>query len=258
MTRIVPSIFLCVLIPVTAWAGAQGSGRTKAMPNTHMISTETAAIERAKKLTGLEALTSRIVAHRLVIQASNVPFLAGQVNGKEAWRVDFLDAPLKLKGAIPGFQDAYPRQFSVLILQDTGQLVQVYAPYLGKASAPEMRDPPTAESAQRQLEGGEEVYEGFPTADPKINFLDALGIVLTKGSGSPFLAKAIEGVYVMESCMEAAPRPVWAITLRGLPPFSAHGPYADSVPEWQRNHMRNVLDATTGELLFAINSPQPY
>lgn len=228
------------------------------MPNGHMINTETAAIERAKLLSGLEALTSKIIARQIVIHASNIPFLSKQVIGRPAWQVDFLDAPLKLKGAVSGFQDAYPRQFSVLILKETGQLVQVSAPYLDETPAPEMLDPPTAESAQQQLADGEEIYTDFPAMDPEINFLDALSTVLTNGSGSPFLAKAIEGVYVMESHMEAPARPIWAITLRGLPPFSAHGPGADSVPEWQRNHMRNVLDATTGEFLFAINSPHPY
>jgi hypothetical protein len=81
--------------------------------------------------------------------------------------------------------------------------------------------------------------------------------VLSHGIGSPFLAKEIHGVYVMHSRMGSTPRPVWAITLRGLPPMAARGSYGDTIPVWQRNHMRNVLDARSGEVLFATNSPQP-
>jgi hypothetical protein len=35
------------------------------------------------------------------------------------------------------------------------------------------------------------------------------------------------------------------------------GPFGDTVPAWQRNHMRNVVDDATGRNLFATNSPQP-
>ncbi len=61
----------------------------------------------------------------------------------------------------------------------------------------------------------------------------------------------------MDSKMDSAPRAVWAITLRGLPPIPAHGFGAESVPVWQRNHMRNVVDAVTGQFLFATNIPTP-
>jgi hypothetical protein len=29
------------------------------------------------------------------------------------------------------------------------------------------------------------------------------------------------------------------------------------LPEWQRDHMRAIIDAISGQLLFAINRPQP-
>jgi hypothetical protein len=51
--------------------------------------------------------------------------------------------------------------------------------------------------------------------------------------------------------------PAWVVTLRGLPPLEAHGAGGAAVPIWQRNHMRNVVDAIMGRVLFATNTPQP-
>jgi hypothetical protein len=219
------------------------------------ITSESAAIERANHLTALNQLTATAKAARIVIESSRVPFLAKDVIGKPAWQVDFGRTSLRLRSAARGFQDIYERQFRVILLETGGQLVSVNADYDGKA--PDMREPPSAESAQKQIEGDAEVYTAFPPNDPKLTLLDALDVVLTRGSGSPFQAKAIDAVYVMNSVMGAPARPVWAITLRGLPPFAARGPHADAVPVWQRNHMRNVLDALSGQLLFSTNTPQP-
>lgn len=118
---------------------------------------------------------------------------------------------------------------------------------------------------------GNETYHGFPANPPQVSFLDALSAVATKGGvGNPFLAKEIYAVYVMESRRPGTrwgwnPRPVWAITLRGLPyiPLKGRGPSPRDVPDeelvpmWQSNHMRNVVDAITGNVLFATTIPQP-
>ncbi len=46
-----------------------------------------------------------------------------------------------------------------------------------------------------------------------------------------------------------------AITLRGLPPIAVHGPDPKSVPKAQLTHLRNLVDAATGKVLQAVNSP---
>jgi len=61
------------------------------------------------------------------------------------------------------------------------------------------------------------------------------------------------------------PHPVWAITLRGIPPRPLKGkplafhhiPDDELIPVWVRNHIRNVVDAVTGQVLFATDCPQP-
>ncbi|HUT28466.1 MAG TPA: hypothetical protein VMX13_01645, partial [Sedimentisphaerales bacterium] len=118
---------------------------------------------------------------------------------------------------------------------------------------------------EAQFRGMKEVYHGFPPTPPKINLLDALDAVLGHGIGSPFVAKEIYAVYVMHSEKGAPPRPVWAITLRGIPYRHLKGkplhlidvPDEEIAPTWQRNRIRNVVDAVTGQVLFATSSPTP-
>ncbi|MBN1843970.1 MAG: hypothetical protein JW883_17045 [Deltaproteobacteria bacterium] len=191
----------------------------------------------------------------VTVREDKTPFLWQDIIGRQAWQVEFDGVGLRLKSAIPGFQDQYSRTFFVFIDESTGQLLSIQSVFDGKD--PDMRPQPSGATAEAQLRAEEEIYHKHPEDDPKVLFLDALDTVLSKGIGSPFFAKEIHGVYVMHSRMGSRPRSVWAITLRGLPPISAHGRYADSIPVWQRNHMRNVVDATTGENLFATNSPQP-
>jgi hypothetical protein len=235
--------------------GSQAAGENRMAADRKNITTDSEAIQSANRLTGLNQLTQSATAQRIVISSSNLPFLSKEVIGRPAWQVAYGKTSLKLKSAVPGFQDQYVREFSVVLLERGGQLVSVSSRYEGED--PNMREPASAESAQRQMQDESEVYTGLPADDPRINFLDALDVVLTKGSGSPFLAKAIEAVYVMDSISGSPSQPVWALTLRGLPPLTAHGPAGDSVPVWQRNHMRNVLDAMTGKMLFSTNTPQP-
>ena len=100
----------------------------------------------------------------------------------------------------------------------------------------------------------------MPDEPPQITFLQAIDRVLAGGMGSPFLAKEIDGYYVRHARGDQEPRPVWIVELRGLPPYplKGGGPGFDSeeVSPRYRNHMRNVVDARTGQVLFANNLPQ--
>jgi hypothetical protein len=217
------------------------------------IPDEAAAIEAAKHLTGLGDLARRISAQRVAVATDDTPFLAPQIIGRQAWSVVFEGVSLKLRSSIPGYPDRYRRRFVALLDEDTGRLLGVS----NKPEAPDMVPPPRGASAEAQIRGSGEVYQGWPEVEPKLTFLDALDAVLSKGGGSPFLARAIDGLYVMHSRLGSAPRPVWIVTLWGLPPMAVGGPGGDAVPVWQRDHMRNVLDAMTGQVLFATTVPQP-
>jgi hypothetical protein len=251
----------CAWTGVLAWQATVGllcppaAGQTEryTMTKQHRIAGEADAISVAKQMTGFGALKAvAITAQRVRVESDNTPFLARQIIGTSAWRVEFDNISLVLKSATKGFKDPYRRKFITLIQEDTGQLWSVKS--FSEEPLPDVRPEPSAEAAEAQLRPEREIYEGLPVENPKCTFLDALDIVLSRGVGSPFLAKEIHAVYVMESERDSVPRPVWAVTLRGIPAISVS---RGSVPEWQRNRMRNVVEANTGKLLFATNSPQP-
>ncbi len=225
------------------------------MPDQHSISSETEAIARAARLTGLDALTKKITASRVVVEDERTPYLWEQYTGQHAWRVEFADVFLHFKSAVPDFADRYKRKFSVLLDEHTGQLISIVCRFEGQD--PDLHEQPSGASAERQLKAEDEFYYGLPTEQPKLTFLAALEIVLNKGIGSPFLAKEIYANYVIQSRGEAPRRNVWVVTLRGLPPIPSHGPRGVSSPAWHRNYMRNVVDDETGVNLFATNVPHP-
>jgi len=225
------------------------------MADLHPVTGEAGAKARAARLTGLDQLTTRITAQRVSASRDQTPFIWQEFADRPAWRIDYVGVQLRFKSATPGFADRYIRTFSVLLTESTGQLISVSSKFEG--TDPDLREPATAVAAEAQLGAEDEIYYGLPSRDPRHSFLMALEIVLNQGIGSPFLAKEIYGNYVLHSRGASPQRAVWVITLRGLPPLPAHGPGADSVPVWQRNHMRNVVDDETGSNLFATNSPQP-
>lgn len=212
------------------------------------------AVRSANLFTRLQTISAAPPAAAMVKVADDVtPFLGERNIGKDAWRVEYRNSSLKFATALVDFTDPYRRTFTVLLKPDNGRLLFVASTYEGPRD-PDMRAMPNCGVATEQLSNEEEVYDGYPDEYPTIDFLAALESILNGGSGSPFQAKEIHGAYVMHSRMGSLPRPAWAVTLRGLPPRPVRSP---SVPAWQRNHMRNVIDATTGKVLFATNSPQP-
>jgi hypothetical protein len=248
---------LAVIGPGCVGGKASGTERD-AMSELHKIPDEAAAIEEAKRRTGLGDPARKVSAERVLVSATDAPFVAAKIIGRRAFRVTFEDIRLKLPSSIPGFPDRYRRRFVVLLDEETAQVLGIENPYEGQD--PDLLPPPSSASAEAQIRGTDEVYTGLPDEPPKVTFLGALDAVLSKGVGSPFEAKSIQGLYVMHSRMGSPPRAVWVVTLWGLPPLETgapRGPRAAPVPAWQRNHMRNVVDATTGQVLFATTVPQP-
>lgn len=225
------------------------------MADLHPLTSEADAKARAAALTGLDQLTTHVTAQHVSASHDQTPFLWQEFADRPAWRVEYTGVQLRFKSAMPGFADRYVRTFTLLLTESTGQLISVTSKFDG--NDPDLRPAASAVSAESQLGAEDEIYYGLPSRNPNHTFVQALEIVLNQGIGSPFLAKEIYGNYVVHSRGSSPQRAVWVITLRGLPPLPAHGPGADSVPVWQRNHMRNVVDDETGKNLFATNSPQP-
>jgi len=249
-------VFLCLFFSGAAMPDSNTElTKEKIMSTNNPLSNGVEAIKQASHLTELDQLTKKITAQKLTINIDHTPFLWKQFIGKLCWKVDFDDVSLRLKSSVADFRDPYLRKFSVVLDASTGQLLSVVTLYEGKD--PNLRPQPSGVAAEEQLRGQEEIYHGLPMEEPRLTFLAALDVVLSKGIGSPFLAKEIYANYVIHSRSDGPQRAVWIITLNGLPPIPVDGPYGDTVPVWQRNHIRNVIDDKTGVNLFANNSPQP-
>jgi hypothetical protein len=211
------------------------------------------------KLTGFGTLEQITKAFRRVdVNDDNTPFLNRQINRKKnVWRIEIKNVRLKLKSVWPRYKDKYLRNFEVLVDPNTGHLLRIRSKFDGYD--PNMLPEPPAEVAEARIRGGgHEIYHGFPAEPPNISFLEALDAI----GGHPLSAKEIYALYVMESDMNSQPRPVWAITLRGIPPLHTitvpPGVSQDKLPPiWQRNHFRYVVNAVTGKVLFATTTPQP-
>ncbi|GMV96053.1 MAG: hypothetical protein HRF43_08465 [Phycisphaerae bacterium] len=225
------------------------------MTNETSTQTDTAAIAAACRLTKLDTLGGKTSATRGAVDECDIlPFCPGLARGNPVWKVYFDGGSLVLKSGMPGYQDRYrdQRKFIVLLDESMSKVLSIRSEFKGATG--DMRPEPCI-----ALPENGESYTGPPDVEPKLTFIDAVDAVLSKGIGSPYLAKEIYGSYVMYSKPGSDARPVWVITLRGLPPIPSYGrpPGAPEPPAWMRNRRRNVVDAMTGEVLFATNTPLP-
>jgi hypothetical protein len=246
------AVVCAVLLPSCAVSQPH---RRQTMTYPRAIQGQSDALQAADAITALRGLSLTSSAMQTVIAESKIPFLQPTLTNRRAWRVEFAGCSLVLPSAAGEFRDREERRFVIRLDAETGQLIDIESHPEGGVEG--LRPEPSAESAERQLRTREEVYVALPADGPKVTFVRALDSVLANGGGSPFLAKEICGVYVMHSKLGSAPRPVWVITLRGIPPLLPKGPGADAVPIWQRNRIRYVVDANTGDCLFATNTPLP-
>lgn len=193
----------------------------------------------------------------VVINDDNTPFLHKQINGrKNVWVSEYKDFKLELKSS--SNEDKYKRNFKVYVDSNDGTLLKITSKFEGfdQNLLPE----PNAALAEKKIRNVSEVYLGIPKESPKINFLDALDAVII---GNPFEAKEIDAIYTWNAKGGKEPRRVWVITLRGLPPQDFILPYSptygiqEQPAVWQRNHIRNIVDADSGKCLFSSFAPQP-
>jgi hypothetical protein len=185
------------------------------------------------------------------------PFVGQQMAALgAAWELTWPNVRLSLPSA-RGAADQYARTVTVHLAQASGQFLGGTLRAAGELP-PGVRPTPGGAAAQDQLRRAGESYAGLPTAAPRVSLLRALDAVFMQGVGPPLYSREIQALYVTLARQGRAPAPVWVITLNGFPPMPESGPHgAGPTPAWQRNHMRNVVDANTGRLLFATTVPQP-
>ncbi|MEI9893698.1 MAG: hypothetical protein WDN28_07300 [Chthoniobacter sp.] len=227
-------------------------------PATSIVSPQ--ILDCVKRLTGLDA-SSVAEAERVSLSELNIPFLSAQLRDETGIRVRF--APGKIHWSLPyhGREDLYARYFTVYLDAEAKRILAVTS-HLAERS-PDIHAELSPEEAEKDLRLSGAVYQSFPTVDPNITFLEALETVRASGYGYPPLAQEIDGFYVMYALRDQAPRPVWIINLRGLPPFPFHRPFgtigrnAMEPPAWKRNYARNIVDAISGKWIIGANGPGP-
>jgi hypothetical protein len=224
------------------------------MAQTDLRSTSTPSwtyiLDRIHRLTGLDTLFAIASIENVPAPSANIPFLEKELEGKTAIKVTFKRGRLRLNSVPPGLEDKYDdRQFVVLFDADARKLLSVTSRISRKD--PDIHPERPLREIETEFRNAGEMYQSFPTSDPKITFLKALENV--EGFGAPLLSQEIDGFYVVHLESDV-PRSEWIITLRGFPPsIATNGP----APTWSRNHMRSFVDATTGKWLGATSNPEP-
>ncbi|HUU82301.1 MAG TPA: hypothetical protein VM243_02250 [Phycisphaerae bacterium] len=217
------------------------------------IQREQEAIARARALVDASGrFDSKATARLVVLSGDNTPFLSDQIIERPIWHVVLGDWNLKLKSAPPGAEDLYLRTFDVFVDPQGGQLLKIVSRWpKGVARIP--REPGAKSVTQQLRRAGHERYHAFPDEAPRITFLEALD-AMTKGGENPLAAKQIVGQYVVWSMMGRKPRPMWVISLRGVPALGASYP---GVAVNARDHFRSIVDPQTGKWVCGFSTPQP-
>ena len=209
------------------------------------------AIEKTMLVLGFTSATGpSATAELLALEEDDTPYLSKKLIGKPHWHVVLPDRKIELPSSPENYRDPYSRTFDVLLNPIDGRVIKLKSRW--PEGVPQIDPEPDAASATEQLgRSGNEVYHGFPNEDPQISFIDAADAIQL-GGAAPVMSKQISASYVMWSNVGyKTPRPVWAITLRGvMPVMPREGMSREAVYQY-----RYIVDARTGEYLCGGNTP---
>lgn len=244
--------------PIHSWrpdpkSGLLGPKVESASLNTSAWTVKEAAfaVERAEQVIGASWDEPNTVAELITLIDDDTPFLTQLLIERPMWQVTMSNSRPQLSSA-PESTAGPARTWDVLVRPDDGVVIRARSrwPEGVKPMPPE----PRAASATCQIYGsGYDVYHAFPTSNPRISLAEALDVLQKRGE-SVLEAKQISARYVVWSSIAfESPRPVWAITLRGvLPTHPAPGMEIEPIYEY-----RLIVDAQTGKFLCGSNRPLP-
>lgn len=149
--------------------------------------------------------------------------------------------------------DELVRNVTAFLDPQTGNLLKVELVSADPARPAKPTGQPKQRQAEKQMaENGPEVWASYPAGEPKVRLVGALDAVAAAGFG-PLQADRVECHYVTWRYADQKLRDVWSIHLFNIPPVSDR----EGVPIEARNHMRHIVDATTGEWVLGTTVPQP-
>jgi hypothetical protein len=241
------ALTLFVTVNCAAWASDSSKDSTK---SDYALANGTAAIDRAIEYTGFSisesSAKSAITQAQLVtISDDNTPFVAGQINGHEVWKIKF-------EGIRVGKdQQAMGRDYSVLLDPITGQLLKIFS-ISDEFGSSDTLPEPSAHKSKEYLQKRGIKFQGLPDKEPNITFTEALSVCPLR----PARAKSIRGIYTDHMASNFEYPNTWIIIIRGAEfLMSASGPTPDQVPINQRNSILCAVNANTGVLEYVMNAP---
>jgi hypothetical protein len=182
----------------------------------------------------------------------SLPFLSKQLFGLETWRIEFNSLPFDDVNRQSEISNPNISRLVVFLAPESGQVMKVVSVW--PDSVPRIADYPACVEEQRQM-GDADRYTGLPIEAPKITLMEAITKCVPWSDG----VKQIYACYVIHTSANHTAKPVWIVQLRGIQqiPFSIPGGVEGNIPEDAGNHLRNIIDAQTGEWLGADTVPQP-
>jgi hypothetical protein len=179
------------------------------------------------------------------LDAATLPFLAAQLQGRSAWRVDIAQPRW------PSLDLPSVRALSVLLAPGDAAVVRVSSAW--PDHEPPIAPYPPISVEERQLAAQGERFIRAPSRPARVSLARALAVIAANG-GDLAHTRQILAYHVIHQTLLYRDREVWIVQLRGISPFAAAGL---GVPEDARNHLRHIVDAQTGEWLGADTLPQP-
>jgi len=171
------------------------------------------------------------------------------INGHEVWRVTVPDWFVTFD-EFPDAKDQYRRTLDIFLDPETGKFLKLKTRWPEGVPEPQDTVAPDAATAEYQLLPDK--YLGIPSEPPPITFMEALKVCNT-WAGDALHAKQIEAVWVLWSTMDRDPRPMWIITLWGIPPIPAFGPR--EFPDYMTENLRIIVDPEKKQWLQATQRP---
>jgi hypothetical protein len=218
-------------------------------------------LERNTRTIGLEVKPDAITRTPAPVQRTLLPFLRATPDDQRGWsaaeqptrlQLDQLDDITQRRGR-PRFPNI--KTLDAVVHPRTQLVYKLTTPW--PAGAPPIAPFPSAPEEERQLRNLGERFVGLPDAEPDVDFYTALKQLESTGPVAPQQAKQVIAYLVTHHTRKYSPRNVWIIQTRGIE-LEMEGYAAQyGVPIDARNHMRHIIDATTGEWLYSDTAPQP-
>jgi hypothetical protein len=220
-------------------------------------------VDLTTRTLGLEVRPEAIATVQGTPEQAYIPFLKTSADDERGWRktesaprlrLEQLDSITRRRG-IPRFPNL--RAVDAIVNPRTQIIYKVASPWA--AGAPRIAPFPNAAEEERQLRNLGERFVALPEVEPAVDFYNALKQVEERAPVAPQAAKQVIAYLVTHHTRKYSPRNVWIIQTRGIEiePEGYGGGLGGSIPIDALNHMRHIIDATTGEWLYSDTAPQP-